>query len=140
MILIPILCLFVGILLGALIKFPLAPEIGTYIAVAVLAGLDTICGGIRSSLEQKFHGDIFVSGFLSNIIIAFFLAWLGDRIGINLFLVCALIFGSRIFTNLSLIRRFVLTRWQDARQRKQQQLQAQQAQSQSQSTQAQQQA
>lgn len=140
MILIPILCLFVGILLGALIKFPLAPEIGTYIAVAVLAGLDTICGGIRSSLEQKFHGDIFVSGFLSNIIIAFFLAWLGDRIGINLFLVCALIFGSRIFTNLSLIRRFVLTRWQDARQRKQQQLQAQQAQTQSQSTQAQQQA
>lgn len=140
MILIPILCLFVGVLLGALIKLPLAPEISTYVAVAVLAGLDTICGGIRSSLEQKFHGDIFVSGFLSNIVIAFFLAWLGDRIGINLFLVCALIFGSRIFTNLSLIRRFVLTRWQDARQRKQQQLQAQQAQSQSQSTQAQQQA
>lgn len=137
MILIPILCLIVGILLGTLITQPLQPELGTYVAVAVLAGIDTICGGIRSSLEQKFHGDIFVSGFLSNIVIAFFLAWLGDRIGINLFFVCALIFGSRIFTNLSLIRRFVLTRWQDARMRKQQQ--QQQAQSAS-TTQAQQQA
>lgn len=127
MILIPILCLVVGILLGTLITQPLDPKYGLYVAVAVLAGIDTICGGIRSSLEQKFHGDIFVSGFFSNIVIAFFLAWLGDRIGINLFFVCALIFGSRIFTNLSLIRRFVLTRWQDARMRKQQQQQAQSA-------------
>jgi small basic protein len=126
-ILIPILCLVVGILLGTLITQPLDPKYGLYVAVAVLAGIDTICGGIRSSLEQKFHGDIFVSGFFSNIVIAFFLAWLGDRIGINLFFVCALIFGSRIFTNLSLIRRFVLTRWQDARMRKQQQQQAQSA-------------
>jgi len=134
-ILIPVLCLIVGILLGTLITQPLDAKYGLYVAVAVLAGIDTICGGIRSSLEQKFHGDIFVSGFFSNIVIAFFLAWLGDRIGINLFFVCALIFGSRIFTNLSLIRRFVLTRWQDARSRKQQQ----QAQSAS-TTQAQQQA
>jgi small basic protein len=119
----------VGILLGALVRHDLLPpEWLNYVAVGVLAGLDTICGGIRSSLEQKFHMDIFVSGFLSNIVIAFFLAWLGDRIGVNLFLVCALIFGSRIFTNLSLIRRFVLTKWQDARLKKQQTLQAQQTQ------------
>lgn len=147
MILIPILSLVVGVLIGALIASGYIREhfegiFLTYVAVAVLAGLDTICGGIRSSLEQKFHTDVFVSGFLFNILIAFGLAWLGNQIGIDLFLVCALIFGSRIFTNLSLIRRFVLTKLQDARERKKlQQAQQQQAQQgQSQAGQAQQQA
>lgn len=131
MILIPFLALLVGILLGTLVmNVPMSREWATYVAVASLAGIDTICGGLRSNLESKFHTDIFITGFISNIVIAFFLAWLGDKIGINLFLVCALIFGSRIFTNLSLIRRFLLTKWQDARQKRREQ--AQQAQQQSQ--------
>ncbi len=128
MILIPILALIVGVLLGRLVAQPVGGIAGTYIAVAVLAGLDTICGGLRSNLEGKFHTDIFVSGFFSNVVIAFFLAWLGDRIGINLFLASAVILGGRIFVNLSLIRRFALTKWQDYRERKRIQRQAQQTQ------------
>jgi len=128
MILIPILSLIIGVLIARLVFGPVGGEAGTYIAVACIAGLDTICGGLRSQLEGKFHSDIFVTGFFSNIVIAFFLAWLGDRIGINLFLASALILGGRIFVNLSLIRRIVLTRWQDARERKRIQEQVQQQQ------------
>jgi len=91
---------------------------GQYLAVACLAGLDSVCGGVRSGLEGKFHNDVFVSGFIFNIIIAFFLAWLGDKIFIDLFLAVALVLGARIFNNLSLIRRFLLTKWQDNRERK----------------------
>ena len=47
------------------------------------------------------------------------MAWLGDKIYINLFLAVALVLGARIFTNLSLIRRFLLSKAQDARERKQ---------------------
>jgi small basic protein len=97
---------------------PLRGEPGQYLAVAVLAGLDSVLGGIRSGMEGKFRNDVFVTGFVSNILIAFFLAWLGDRIFINLFLVIGLIFGTRIFNNLSLIRRYLLTRWQDAHERR----------------------
>jgi small basic protein len=86
--------------------------------VAVIAGLDTVFGGMRSVLESKFRADIFISGFFSNILIAFFLAWLGDQIGINLFVAAALVLGARMFTNLSLIRRILITQWQDARQKK----------------------
>ena len=96
----------------------LAGASGQYLAIACLAGLDTILGGIRSGLEGKFYNDVFITGFISNIIIAFFLAWLGDRIGVNLFLAAALVLGARIFTNLSLIRRFALTKLQDARERR----------------------
>ncbi|MCC6350902.1 MAG: DUF1290 domain-containing protein, partial [Fimbriimonadaceae bacterium] len=35
-----------------------------------------------------------------------------------LFLAAVLVMGSRIFTNLSLIRRMMLTKWRDARERR----------------------
>jgi small basic protein len=127
-ILIPIVALFVGVVLGILVREPVRGELGLYLAVACLAGLDTVCGGIRSQLESKFQSDVFVTGFVANMVIAFFLAWLGDQIGVNLFLVCALIFGTRIFNNLSLIRRIGLTRWNDARARKREQEAQRQAQ------------
>ena len=119
MILLPFIALIVGALLARLVVGHLTHPIGAlYLAVACLAGFDTICGGIRSGLEGKFHNDVFVTGFISNMAIAFFLAWLGDQIGINLYLAAVLVLGSRIFTNLSLIRRFILTKLQDERERR----------------------
>lgn len=118
MILIPIIALLIGILLGHQMLQPVKGPAGSYLAVAVIAGIDTVFGGLRSALEEKFRTDIFVTGFFSNMLIAFFLAWLGDQIGINLFLAAALVLGSRVFTNLSLIRRILITQWQEARQRR----------------------
>jgi small basic protein len=117
-ILIPFIALVLGAALAlALNVQPVTSFYGQYLAVACLAGIDTICGGIRSGLEGKFRNDVFVTGFLSNVLIAFLLAWFGDRIYINLYIAVALVLGARIFTNLSLIRRYVLTRLQDARER-----------------------
>ncbi len=119
MILIPIAGLLIGILVAFLLKVGPIPGIfGQYLGIACLAGLDTICGGIRSALEQKFRSDVFITGYFANCLIAFFLAWLGDKILINLFLAVAMVLGGRIFNNLSLIRRFMLTRWNDAQERK----------------------
>ena len=119
MILIPIVALLIGVALARLIwGAPLTGEPGQYAAVACLAGLDTVCGGVRSGMEGKFHTDVFATGFLSNVVISFFLAFLGDKIGVDLYLAVALVLGARIFTNLSLIRRFLLTKWHDNRERK----------------------
>lgn len=131
MILIPIFALLIGAMLAKLIGMgPTQNWVGTYLAVACVAGLDSVVGGIRSGLEGKFSTDVFITGFISNIGIAFFMAWLGDRIGTNLLLAAVLIMGTRIFTNLSLIRRFVLTKIADDRERRR--LQEQQRQSQQQ--------
>ncbi len=110
MILIPILALIVGLILGALVSAQVPLDWAPYMSVAVLAGLDSICGGSRSYLEGKFNQDIFVSGFIFNILIAVFFVWLGVGIGLNLMLAAALVFGMRIFTNLSLIRRLFLSK------------------------------
>lgn len=81
----------------------------SYISLATLAGLDSIFGGIRAGIEGKFHDDIFFSGFLVNTFLAALLAYLGDQIGVDLFLAAVVALGGRIFLNLSLIRRYLLT-------------------------------
>jgi small basic protein len=124
---IPIFALIVGAALALLVNVgPLPGAIGQYLAIACLAGLDTVFGGIRGGLEGKFRSDVFLTGFVSNVLIAAFLAWLGDQIFLNLFLAVALILGARIFTNLSLIRRYALTKWLDQRERNRLQSLAQQ--------------
>ena len=118
MIYIPIVALILGVVLGFLIKVPVTGIAGVYMGVAVVAGLDSVFGGLRSAIEGKFRSDVFTTGFIANIVIAFFLAWFGDRIGVNVYFVAILVMGSRIFTNLSLIRRQMLTKWHDVRERK----------------------
>lgn len=131
MILLPIAALILGFVIPLFFRVePLTGIGGVYVAVACLAGLDSLCGGIRSGLEGKFHNDVFVTGFIGNVLIAFFLGWLGDQIGVDLYLVASIVMGWRIYTNLSLIRRYLLTKRKDAQERSklQKQQQAQQAQ------------
>lgn len=132
MILIPFVALLIGIMIPVVLGLqPVTGVSGMYFAVACLAGLDTIFGGLRSGLEGKFHTDVFVTGFVFNILVAFFLTWLGDQIGLNLYLAAVLIMGGRIYTNISLLRRIILTKIKDARERgRHQQLQQQAQQSQ----------
>ncbi len=81
-----------------------------YLSVAALAGLDTVFGGVRAGIEGRFQNDIFASGFLLNTLLAAVLAWFGDRIGVNLALVAVIVLGTRVFLNLSLIRRYYLNK------------------------------
>ena len=102
----------VGFLLGfAVYWLPMSVPtyFSPYLAVATLAGLDSICGGIKAGLEGKFHDEIFISGFLVNTFLAAVLAFLGDQIGVDLLLAAVVALGGRIFLNLSLIRRYWLS-------------------------------
>lgn len=129
MILVPVIALVLGLILGGLLP-PIGGQPGQYLAVACLAGFDTVCGGIRTGYEQKFRTDVFVTGFIVNVVIAFGLSMLGDYIGQNMFLVAALVFGQRIFNNLSIIRRQLLTKWQSDRERRKRAAEQAQAQAQ----------
>ena len=102
-------------------------EYAPFLSVAALAGLDTVFGGVRAGIEGRFQNDIFASGFVLNTLLAAGLAWLGDRIGVNLALVAVLALGSRVFLNLSLIRRYYLNKRALARSRAQDEQDAPQA-------------
>lgn len=102
----------IGLALFNALKVPgeFATLYAPYLSLATLAGLDTVFGGIRAGIEGRFQDDIFVSGFVLNTLLAAGLAYLGDKIGVDLFLAAVVALGTRVFLNLSLIRRYYLTR------------------------------
>jgi len=112
---------FVGLMIGFIMIYwspvRLPPDYAAYLSLATLAGLDSICGGIRAGIEGKFHDDIFISGFVVNTLLAALLAYLGDQIGIDLLLAAVVALGGRVFLNLSLIRRYWLTQTAMSRKR-----------------------
>lgn len=116
MIWLPVLGLILGFLVYWL-PLRLPSDYGAYLSLATLAGLDSIFGGIRAGLEGKFHDDIFISGFVANTFLAALLAYLGDQIGVDLYLAAVVALGGRVFLNLSLIRRYWLTQTSMSRRR-----------------------
>jgi len=103
--------LLVGILLGAMVPLSIPQVLSKYVAVAILAALDTGFGGMRSGLEERFGLGAFVSGFTANTLLAAGLTFLGDQLGIDLYLAAIVVFGVRIFENLARIRRLILGRF-----------------------------
>jgi small basic protein len=110
-----LLGLCTGILIGYLLPYGVPVEMVKYISVSFLAGLDSVVGAVRSDIENKYDTLVFSTGFISNAIIAAALTYLGDRLGVDLYLAALLTFGVRIFQNLGWIRRDLITRWRDAR-------------------------
>ncbi len=101
----PLLGLIVGIILGSIFTVQIPVAYAKYMGVALLAGLDSVFGGIKSIMEGNFDGVILLTGFFSNILLAAFLAYIGDRLGVELYLAAVFAFGVRLFQNLAAIRR-----------------------------------
>lgn len=106
-----ILGLILGISLGLLTDIQIPPEYANYLSIAVLAALDTLFGGIRAHLQQVYDDKVFVSGFFFNIALAAGLAFLGVHLGVDLYLAAIFAFGVRLFQNIAVIRRILLTKW-----------------------------
>lgn len=100
--------LLFGILLGIVIDVNFPSYLSSYMSVAILACLDSVFGAIRANLSKNFKQDIFISGFFVNSILAAALAFLGDKLGIPIYMAAVIIFGGRIFDNFAIIRRLVI--------------------------------
>lgn len=106
--LLPLAGLLVGILLGLVLNVSVSFELARYSAVAILAALDSVLGAVRAELDGSYDNRIFISGFITNAIVAVLLTFVGDRLGLDLYLVALITFGLRIFQNVALIRRHFL--------------------------------
>ena len=106
--LLPLAGLGLGVLLGLLLKVNVSFEFARYSAVAIVAAFDSVLGAVRAELDDVYDNRIFVSGFITNTVVAVLLTYLGDRLGLDLYLVALVTFGPRIFQNLALIRRHFL--------------------------------
>ena len=103
--LLPLAGLLVGVLLGLVLNVQVGVEPSRYSAVAILAALDSVLGAVRAELDGVYNNRIFISGFVTNAIVAVTLTFIGDRLSLDLYLVALITFGLRIFNNVALIRR-----------------------------------
>ncbi len=106
-----VFCLLFGIFIGLQMPVFIPFMYAKYMSIAILAALDSVFGGIRAYMEDVFDNVVFVSGFFINILLAAGLAYLGDRLGVELYLAAVVAFGVRIFQNLAIIRRYLLKKW-----------------------------
>jgi len=104
----PLLGLILGIILGSTFSIPIPGIYAKYMSVAVLASLDSVLGGLKGVMEDKFDGAILLTGFFTNALLAAMLAYLGDKLGVDLYLAAIFAFGVRLFQNLAIIRRYIL--------------------------------
>lgn len=107
---IPAVGLLVGVLLG-LVFHPAVPLwLQPYLPIAVVAALDAVFGAFRSVLDGIFNDRIFVVSFLSNVLVAAIIVFLGDQLGVGsqMSTGVVVVLTMRIFANVAAIRRHLL--------------------------------
>ena len=109
-----IIAILVGCIIGALvgINAPIVPyTYSTFLAIGVIAALDSVFGGITSVLKKNFDLTIFISGFFCNSILSILLTYLGQKLNLDIYLAALVVFVGRMFTNLTIIRRYYIEKW-----------------------------
>ncbi len=104
---IAILGLVIGVLVGLVVQPTVPVELQPYLPIAVVAALDALFGGLRALLDGIFDDRVFLTSFMSNIVVAAFIVFLGDQLGVGTQLSTAVVvvLGIRIFSNAASIRR-----------------------------------
>ena len=106
---IPAIGLVIGIALGIFLHPSVPLWMQPYLPIAVIAALDAVFGGVRAVLDGIFSDKVFVVSFLSNVVVAAFIVFLGDQLGVGsqLSTGVVVVFGIRIFSNVASIRRHI---------------------------------
>ncbi len=108
------LVMLVACILGAIVGLN-APMISytysSYLAIAIIAALDSVFGGIASVINRKFDMKIFISGFFGNAVLAILLTVLGEKLNVDIYLAAIVVFVWRMFLNLGIIRRYYVEKW-----------------------------
>lgn len=104
---IAVLGLVVGVVAGLLLQPTVPAELQPYLPIAVVAALDAVFGGLRAVLDGVFDDRVFVVSFLSNVVVAALIVYLGDQLGVGAQLSTGVVvvLGIRIFSNAAAIRR-----------------------------------
>lgn len=102
------ICLALGIFIGLQLPIVIPIIYVQYMSIGILAALDSVLGGLRAHLEGNYENIVFLTGFITNAILASGLAYLGDRLGVELYLAAIVAFGVRVFDNMAIIRRDLL--------------------------------
>lgn len=98
-----------GIIIGLSVNYSIPVEYIKYTAVIIVGILDSLFGAVKAEItEKKYDPTIFITGLLANILLALGITFLGEKLGLDLYLAATVVFTFRIFSNTSIIRRGLL--------------------------------
>jgi len=103
--------LVLGIILGLYSPIVITPAYTVYVAVALLAALDSVLGCLSAYLNKNFSFPIFISGFFGNAFLAALIIFIGEKLGLDLYIAVVVVFGTRLFQNFAIVRRFALNKY-----------------------------
>ena len=107
-----LLGLLSGIVFGEFFNISIPLEYAHYSAVVTIGLLDAIFGAIRADVaDNVFDGIVFISGLIFNAVLALGITYLGEILGLNLYLAATVVFTFRIFQNVGVTRRVLLDKW-----------------------------
>ncbi|GAA1232854.1 MULTISPECIES: small basic family protein [Janibacter] len=108
---IPALGLVAGLVIGLVLQPDVPLGLQPYLPIAVIAALDAVFGAVRATLDGIFNDKVFVVSFLSNVVVAAFIVFLGDQLGVGsqLSTGVVVVLGVRIFSNVASIRRHLFS-------------------------------
>ena len=110
MYLLPVIGIIFGIYIGFESPYVFPQFYSTYVAIGVLACIDSVLGGMKGLIEKNFNIGIFISGFFGNALISVFIIFMGERLNIDMSIAAIVVYGSRLFKNFAQIRRFILNK------------------------------
>ena len=102
-----------GLVIGVVLGLVLQPDVPIWLEpdlpIAVVAALDAVFGALRAFLDGIFDDKVFVVSFISNVLIAAVIVYLGDKLGVGgqLSTGVIVVLGIRIFSNVAAIRRHI---------------------------------
>lgn len=102
--------LVIGLAVGWKVPLFIPVAYSKYLGIAILASLDSVFGGVRAALADRFDNVVFLSGFIGNALMAALLVFIGDRLGVEIYIAAVVAFGVRLFQNLGIIRRHLVKR------------------------------
>ncbi len=102
-----------GLVLALVYPIHFPPEYTRYVALAILAGLDSVVGGVTAFFKRTFDMRVFLTGVVSNALISAGLAYLGEMLDVDISIAAIVTFGSRIFQNFAVIRRLLLKKFEN---------------------------
>ena len=108
------IAIIIGCILGAIVGInvpTISYTYSSYLAIAIIAALDSVFGGISGTLKGEFNFKVFISGFFCNSILSILLTYLGNKLNVDIYLAAIVVFVGRMFINLTIIRKYYIDKW-----------------------------
>lgn len=106
--LLPVIGLCIGLALGFFCPGLIPAGLTQYAAVFVIVLLDSIIWAICSKIKGEFTNMEFVTMTLVNAVAAILVTYIGNLLGLELYLAAIIYFGVRMLQNITQIRRYLL--------------------------------